>query len=358
MHLAGTRREQQLTLDLLEALGSSLDLGVVLAAACPLLMRLVPADCAALGVSRSARPEDFEWTVADLPAAFFASYPEMAPHDFVRRAVSERPNLVLDDRQMVSRSDLERNVMYQRAREVGAPLEHVLAVLLHAGGGGQSGFSLYRAKKKPFSSTERARLQQVTPALANTVRNCQAFGVRADWKAALERLLDTPSSALLLVTDSGTEVARSDALSALFARWFAPFELHGARLPDALLGALQQARVEGSAVWRRKGLQGSLEVRIQPLSVHFGVARWLVHCTEQPATGLPDAWLRLLSRRQQQVAGAVLRGWDNRLIAAELGCAEATVKKHLQAIFDKLGLASRQALIARTLAAERGQKTS
>jgi DNA-binding NarL/FixJ family response regulator len=125
-----------------------------------------------------------------------------------------------------------------------------------------------------------------------------------------------------------------------------------------LLTALRQARVEGSAVRRRQQPHGSLELRIQPLTVHFGVARWLVHCTEQTEPGLPEAWPGLLSRRQQEVADAVLRGWDNRLIAAELGCAEATVKKHLQSVFDKLGLPSRQALIAQALAAERGQKTS
>jgi DNA-binding NarL/FixJ family response regulator len=47
------------------------------------------------------------------------------------------------------------------------------------------------------------------------------------------------------------------------------------------------------------------------------------------------------------VVSAVARGWDNRLIAAELGCSEATVKKHLQKIFDKLGVQSRTALVAR-----------
>jgi len=314
---------------------------------------LVPADAAALGVSRSGRPEDFEWTVADLPTAFFAAYPEMAPHDFVRRAVSERPNQVLDDQQMVSRAELERNVMYRRAREVGAPLEHVLSVLLHVDGRWQSGFSLYRARKKPFSSSERARLQRVTAALSNAVRNCEAFGVATEWKAALERLLDTPTRALLLLDDHGTEVARSDAIGPLFARWFTPGERQGSRLPDSLFTALERARAEGSAVWRRQHADRTLEVSIQPLTVKCGSARWLMHCKEQVRPVLPEVWQHLLSPRQQEVAGAVLRGWDNRLIADELGCAEATVKKHLQSVFDKLGLPSRQALLAQVLAAER-----
>jgi hypothetical protein len=43
-------------MQLLEALGSSLDLRVVLKAAYPLLTRLVPADYGALGVSASGEP--------------------------------------------------------------------------------------------------------------------------------------------------------------------------------------------------------------------------------------------------------------------------------------------------------------
>ena len=46
----------------------------------------------------------------------------MAPHAFVRAHVAKRPNVVLRDDEMVSRSELERNMMYRRAREVGAPL--------------------------------------------------------------------------------------------------------------------------------------------------------------------------------------------------------------------------------------------
>ena len=47
------------------------------------------------------------------------------------------------------------------------------------------------------------------------------------------------------------------------------------------------------------------------------------------------------------VSAAVIRGWDNTLIAGELGCTTTTVKKHMTNIFNKLGLQSRTALVAR-----------
>lgn len=346
-------------LELFETLGSSLDLRAVTQGACPLLMRLIPADYAALGVSLSGKPEDFEWLVAELPPAFFAAYPEMAAHDFVRRAVSERPSLVLSDRQMVPRRELEQNMMYQRAREVGAPLEHVLAVMLHEDERWQSGLSLYRARRRPFSERERARLQRVVPALARSVSNCQAFRGAKDWGAALERALSSSSTALALASEDGKLLARSDTAAAICGRWFASPELAGSRVPQPLVDALGQARGEGSATWRREFDGKLLEVRVEPLQARFGAARWLLQFEErdQAPAALPAGWARLLSVREREVAAGVLRGWDNRLIAAELGCAEATVKKHLQRVFDKLGLPSRLALVAQALGSGRREKS-
>ncbi|MFS8066918.1 MAG: LuxR family transcriptional regulator, partial [Byssovorax sp.] len=168
--------EGKATLDLVEALGSSLDIRLVLERAYPLLLQIVPADYGALGISASGRSEDYEWIVSKIPPAFFAAYPEMAPHDFVRTSVVEQPNVVLRDEEMVSRADLETNLMYRRAREVGVPLEQVMAVMLHIDARWQSGLSLYRDKRRSFSERERAALERVTPALVNAVRNCHLFG--------------------------------------------------------------------------------------------------------------------------------------------------------------------------------------
>ena len=185
-------------LSLHEALGSTLDIRVALQRAYPPLLRLVGADAAALGVSASGRARDFEWLVADLPDAFFASYPEMAAHDFVRAAVTRAPNVVLRDQEMISRRALESNVMYHRAREVGAPLEQVMAVMLHVDRRWQSGLAVYRDRKRPFSARDRAALRAATPALANAVRNCRLFGAASRWEAALGALLDERHAALLV----------------------------------------------------------------------------------------------------------------------------------------------------------------
>ena len=54
-----------------------------------------------------------------------------------------------------------------------------------------------------------------------------------------------------------------------------------------------------------------------------------------------------LTARQQQVATLVCNRLSNKMIARKLGVTEGTVKVHLHAIFAKLDVRSRTALIAR-----------
>src|SRR6185312_9133351 len=54
-----------------------------------------------------------------------------------------------------------------------------------------------------------------------------------------------------------------------------------------------------------------------------------------------------LSPREAEVAELVLRGYPNPVIAATLGIAPATTKRHLTRIFDKIGVDSRTQLLSR-----------
>jgi two-component system nitrate/nitrite response regulator NarL len=52
-----------------------------------------------------------------------------------------------------------------------------------------------------------------------------------------------------------------------------------------------------------------------------------------------------LTDREQQVTALVCKGLSNKLIARRLNVSEGTIKAHLHAVFSKLGLGSRFALI-------------
>jgi DNA-binding NarL/FixJ family response regulator len=347
-------REQELTFELMQALTYSLDLSEVLTRAYGVLSRLLAADYAAICISKPGRLADYEWMVAAMPPEYFARYHEMAAEDFVRQAVMRHPNMVLRDTEMISREELERSLLYQRSRELGMPLEHVMAVLLDVGRDWHGGFMLYRDRRQPFSERERALMQRITPLLTSTVRNCRLMGEVKEQGKVLEHLFRRQGLESIVLTLPSSERLRTPGATALLESWFTPEE-RGPRgeVPAVLLERLEllasgrkHAGIEPGTTWVREGLERSLRVTFAPLPDQSGGRLWAILLQEVAnwAT-VPPGWRDLLTQREVQVAECVLRGWDNQLIKEHLKCSLGTVKKHLQRVFDKLGVDSRAALI-------------
>lgn len=349
-------REQALLFNMMEALTSSLDLSEVLPNTYEVLAQLLPAEHAALCVSKPGRPMEYDWMVAQMPQAFFARYPEMAAKDFVREAVVRRPNVVLRDSEMVSRRELTRSPFYAYCRELSMPLEHVMAVMLDRGLGWHGGLMLYREEQRPaFSDRERALLQCLTPALTGKIRNCRMLSDVAGHGQLLEALFRHQGTESVVLTPSGTEVMRTTQATALLEKWFTSHERNRQGLPHVLAeqlrrlvgdGGLQALDVPDS--WQRTQGDQRLKVTFVPLPEHSGRKLWAL-MLQEVALGMkmPSTWRTLLTPREVEVVECVLRGWDNKLIGEDLGCAEGTVKTHLKRIFDKLGVDSRAALISR-----------
>jgi DNA-binding NarL/FixJ family response regulator len=79
-----------------------------------------------------------------------------------------------------------------------------------------------------------------------------------------------------------------------------------------------------------------------------GQQLWALEFQELPrAIPVPEAWRQRLTAREAEIVSYVLQDWNNQLIADHLGLALATVKKHLQNVFDKLGVDSRTSLLFR-----------
>jgi DNA-binding CsgD family transcriptional regulator len=332
---------QRLLDDARDALASSLHLPTVVQTAYPLLARLVRADYVALGVSVPGAPAELEWFLSDMPPAFFSAYAELAPHDFVLRAVQASPNRVLRDCDMLPRRELERNVMYGRSRDLGTPLEHVLSALLHGSGDWQSGISLFRSEARPFSEAERDTLQALLPALTNAVRNCRAFAAVTARADSLEWILTRQGSAALLLAPPAREIGRTSAAAVLLEKWFRPHEL-AAGVPAEVLDL---TRSLGEQVLKRRA-EGELWGSAFRLPSSTG-RRWAVLLGErQTQRELPEPWAQRLTARELEVAAQVVEGYDNQSIAELLGVRTSTLKKHLGNVFDKLGVDSRAQLIA------------
>ena len=345
----GASLTHRLLNDVRDALASSLDLRVAIAAADPLLRRLVVADYVAVGSTLPHAPSEFEWLVADMPRDFFASYPEMAAHDFVLRAVLAAPNRVLRDSEMLPRRELERNVMYGRSRDLGAPLEHVMSAMLHVDGEWASGISLFRSTLRPFSERERELLQSVVPALRNTVRNCRALGQAASFADTFEGILAREGRAIILLSPPARELMRTESATRLLERWFRPAEGRKG-LPQSIidwarqLSARPMATPEGKHVLAQRS---DSELVAEAYWIDRPGGRCLaLALQEKRGPELPVGWVARLTPREIEVATKILEGHTNDEIAMLLGISEHTVKRHNYTVFQKLGIEHRAQLIA------------
>jgi DNA-binding CsgD family transcriptional regulator len=343
------------TPQLAEALMSSLDLYALVPAVYTVLEKMIGVDHGAVCVTRVGTEEDYDWAVARLPPEWFARYQEeMAPHDFVRANVAAHPNRVMRDQEMVQPDVLRRSPLYLRSRELDLSLEHVMAVLLKVQPGWHGGVVLYRDSDRPFGDEEKDVLQMVASPFSAAIRNCRVFGQTRQQVNACEAVLGQSGTEVVIMTAQGAEVHRTQGVDSLLERWFGHGERRGGGVPTSLatsLKALLKAPVPELSLaqdWFRATDTAELRASFLALpdvgSLKMGA---IVLRERDTSPRLPESWESLLTARQKQVVIAVLRGWDNRLVAADLGCSERTVKKHLQQVFDRLGIGSRAALLAR-----------
>lgn len=365
--MASSGRKHAAAADVRDALASSLRLEEMMRAAQPALLRLLGGDHAALGLVRNQaapevagaafEPRRLQWIPsAGLPPAFFADYERWIAHDFVLNAVLRHPREVLLDSEMISRAALEANPFHRRARELGVPLQHVMAVMLDVDEV-SSGFALYRQGKRSFRDRERATLQALVPALVQAVRNCCRFESAERHNRVLERVLSQSERAVIVFDTGGREVFRTQRAAHSLERWFAGASRRGGALPPPLSSAVMEwlARVESAVpvTFPRPGSESVLVVTPQWITDSAQSLLSLVLEERPRPPWSPAKWARL-TRRQRSVIAGVVRGWDNKLIASELGCEVATVKRHLTQVYDRLGVNSRAQLMAATLAAGHG----
>ncbi|NOK19000.1 helix-turn-helix transcriptional regulator [Corallococcus carmarthensis] len=349
----GSMQGEQVLLDVMTALTSSLDLTEVFSESHRVLSRVLAADFGGLCVSRPGEPGQYDWPmVHDMPQVFFDRYPEISDECFVSAAVIQQPNIVLRDTEMLSRQEMWNSAMYAHCREMHMPVERVISVSLDMGLGWHSGFTLYRENRKAFSEQERAFLQRLTPILARTVRNCLMLGDLARQGDLLDQLFRHTGLESIVLSPPNTELMRTPHSTALLHRWFPDAPCGRFGLPQVLLEALERLSRSGQRMlsgqdvltFRRPGK--SLKVTFLPLPAHPGRTPWALLFQEVfHKVQLPTDWRKRLTPRELEVVERVLNGWDNQTIAEDMGSSLNTLKTHLKRVFVKLAVPSRSKLI-------------
>ncbi|WP_437567687.1 helix-turn-helix transcriptional regulator [Sorangium sp. So ce542] len=346
------KRDLQKMLEISTALVAARDVNDLLGDAFSLLLPLVGADCAALATTSLERGAKLDWVEKGLPEAFFGAYERMESSDFVLTAVQSSPGVVLRDDQMIDRKALQRNELYQWSRELGAPIEQVMAVMLPVDTGFRSGLSLYRARPRPFSLRDQVVLQELTQSISHAVSNCWLSAKAARWPQVLDALLEGGTHAIVLVRSSGWELDRTAGAAGLLDRWFEPAERVAGSLPRPLLAGLAKAQAawrmgaEGARPWKRARTGVSLRVKFLALSEPRGEPSWALVLREVPdVPPVPKALAEKLTECERAVASRAGCGWDDKTIAQAVKNAPGTVKKQLRSIYDKLGVRDRRKLM-------------
>jgi len=212
---------------------------------------------------------------------------------------------------------------------------------------------LHRARRN-FTERERLVLNLVRPHLNQAWRNAKKLTRLKEVMQALGKTLDALDHGIIVLSATGrVEFLTPKAVQYLDAyfggtkrpagrlpeelkRWVNHFEAlhHGDELPPPRLPLMveQQGR--------------RLSIRL----VSEGATRVLL--LEQQVDCLPLEKLRAsgLSEREAEVLAWVAHGMTNAGVALILGISVLTIKKHLQHIFDKLGVETRTAATLRALA--------
>lgn len=258
------------------------------------------------------------------------------------RTADPRPMKISDlmDRRAFRRTELYRTVY----RPMG--VEYQMAFALPAAPGAIVGVALNR-DRSDFTERDRAVLELVRPHLGQARRDAAARETVRLLSAIIERTLgDEGRAALAVGPDGGIAFASGEAL-ALLGRYLSPPPSPGV-VPEAIAAWRRPERDRGRAPSGDlvvDGPAGRLLARL--LRAPDGAGHDVI-LLEEHRVGHELAALAALglSARQAEVLSLVARGSTNAQIAALLHLSPRTVQKHLEHVYDRLGVRSRAAATA------------
>lgn len=194
-------------------------------------------------------------------------------------------------------------------------------------------------ERRGFTEGERHMLNALRPHLAQAYRNAEDFSRMQRSLAGMEVLVEQDGDGLLLVDRQGfTEYVTPRCLDS-FGRWFGGWV--GGAVPEVVREWLLPVSKPQAPVKPLVMDRGSAHLLIRRVPVPDGVALLVSEVQGDRAAALLG---RLgLTRREVEVLLLLTDGRTVAATAAHLGISRRTVEKHVQHIYDKLGLENRVA---------------
>lgn len=212
---------------------------------------------------------------------------------------------------------------------------YVLAVHLPVPRGLVVGFALVRSARD-FGQRDRALLDLLKPHLARAYRESLR-------RSALGIALEDGDAPLVILALDGRPLYATDPALAAFERVLGWAPRPGEFLP------------RGMKEWLEGGCPGALVITGSKARLRveaMGERPSVLLVSERPVLPPAESFRSLgLTRRESEVLAHLAAGRTNADIAARLTISPRTVKKHVEGVYEKLGVGTRTAAVAIALAA-------
>lgn len=214
-------------------------------------------------------------------------------------------------------------------------------------------FVLNRARTD-FTDRELAWLDSVRDALAALYRNARALQRAQARTQSLAALLDRAGVAVVVVDRNRVVRDWTPAASAALERCCRVAPCTGARLAEAIdtwlhrLLTTSESAFGQASLLRLESMGGTLTLHALRAADATGSVYLLI---EEAATSLSDQQLARwpLTQREREMLRWLALGKTDREIAALASVSVRTVHKHLQRIYEKLGVETRTAAVMRAI---------
>lgn len=204
--------------------------------------------------------------------------------------------------------------------------------------------------RRGFSERDRQVLERLRPHLAEAYVQARERERASAVVAAQQAGLDEGNTAVILLDADGRVVHASGTARELLASYFGREPRDGTLLPPSFADWVASHSPEASPEpLRCVGPRGRLHVRDLNGQVPEPWRGLLLDEQRMRPPDVESLRARGLTRRQAQVLRLLTCGKRTQQIADELFVSPATVSKHLQHIYSRLGVESRAQAIARVL---------
>jgi len=222
-------------------------------------------------------------------------------------------------------------------RDVYQPLgvEYQIAVTIRLSTSHVMAFALSR-RENDYTERDRAILELLRPHLVVAFNTLDLIHSQKTALDGTELALNELSSATLIVDLQGFILFYTGPGQ----EWIGAGT--SGRLPGPIADWLDRCLATGVRETLRLN-SGAEEIQIRVVPTSSSERRLLVLCKENSRPSAASS-LPVLSRRQQEVAHWIREGKANLEIAAIMGISPRTVQKHIEHIFEKLGVESRVAI--------------